>query len=186
MSAEVHVLFEGYVGKRTAATVGFVRDGAQLIVVDPGMVPDQAAISGPLAALGVEAEQVTDVVISHHHPDHTINVGMFPKARVHDRSVIYRGDVWEDRAAEGTHVSPAVWLIETPGHSPEDITTLVDTDDGIVAFTHLWWSADGPSEDPYASDPAALHAGRARVLDVAARIVPGHGAAFTPDDRTLR
>jgi len=77
-------------------------------------------------------------------------------------------------------------VLETPGHTREDITTLVRTDDGLVACTHLWWSASGPAEDPLASDPSALHRNRVRVLQIAALIVPGHGAAFKPTPETPR
>lgn len=70
------------------------------------------------------------------------------------------------------------------GHTPQDITTLVGTREGVVAFTHLWWSASGPAEDPLATDPAALHANRERVLQIATLIVPGHGAPFTPGETT--
>lgn len=184
--ATVEVLVSGYVGPRTASTVGLVLDGEALVVVDPGMVPGQGAILDPLARLGVRPDEITDVVLSHHHPDHTLNAGLFPAARVHDHWAIYQGDEWTDRAAEGYAVSPSITLIETPGHTPQDITTLVSTADGIVAFTHLWWSADGPPEDPYATDPAALHANRSRVLDLATLIVPGHGPAFTPSATTPR
>src|SRR5262249_5220692 len=113
---------------------------------------------------------------------------LFPAARVHDHWAIYEGDVWTSRAAEGYVVSPSICLLETPGHTPQDITTLVGTADGLVAFTHLWWSADGPPEDPYATDPAALHRGRARVLAIPdlAMIVPGHGAPFAPSPSTPR
>ena len=58
--------------------------------------------------------------------------------------------------------------------------------DDVVVFTHLWWTARGPAEDPYAPDPAVLHASRARVLALADVIVPGHGAPFTPTDATPR
>lgn len=184
--ATFEVLFSGYVGGRTASTVGLVLDGDAIIVIDPGMVPDQGVILDPLRRLGVRPGEVTDVVLSHHHPDHTLNAGLFPAARVHDHWAIYQGDLWTDRPAEGFAVSPAVTLIETPGHSPQDITTLVTTADGVVAFTHLWWSADGPPEDPRATDPRAMHAGRARVLEVAALIVPGHGSPFTPSATTPR
>lgn len=184
--ATVEVLFSGYVGRRTASTVGLVLDGEAIVIVDPGMVPDQRVILDPLARLGVRQDQVTDVVLSHHHPDHTLNAGLFPGARVHDHWAVYQGDLWTDRAAEGFSVSPSVTLIETPGHTPQDITTLVSTADGVVAFTHLWWSADGPAQDPFATDPEALHAGRARVLELAAVIVPGHGSPFTPGATTPR
>jgi glyoxylase-like metal-dependent hydrolase (beta-lactamase superfamily II) len=57
--AEVHILFTGYVGERVASTVAFVREGDQLVIVDPGMVPDRRVILEPLAALGVAPEQIT-------------------------------------------------------------------------------------------------------------------------------
>lgn len=184
--AEVHVLFEGYVGEHTACTVAFIRDGDARIVWDPGMVPFQRAIREPLERLDVPPDDVTDVVLSHHHPDHTMNVGLFPNARVHDHWAYYRGDEWVDRPADGFEVSPSVRLLETPGHTPQCITTLAGTGEGVVALTHLWWTAEGPPEDPYATDPAALHAGRERILELTDIIVPGHGATFRPGDATPR
>jgi glyoxylase-like metal-dependent hydrolase (beta-lactamase superfamily II) len=185
MTASFALLHVGYVGPHTASTVGFVRDGDQLIVTDPGMVRDRGLILDPLRALGVEPEAVTDVVFSHHHPDHTLNAALFPAARFHDHWAIYTGDLWEDRDADGYQLSPSVRLIRTPGHTPEDITTLVDTDEGVVAFTHLWNSATSIG-DRYATDLDALHAGRERVLAIAALVVPGHGPAFTPSGDTPR
>ncbi len=185
-SAEVYILFNGYVGERVASTVAFVRDGDIRVIIDPGMVPGPAAILEPLAALGESAAAITDVIFSHHHPDHTLNAALFPNARFHDHWAIYKNDIWDSRPAEGFDVSPSIRLIETPGHTPQDITTLVGTRDGMVAFTHLWWSASGPAEDPFATDMAALHANRERVLQIATLIVPGHGVPFTPDETTLR
>lgn len=192
-SAQVHILFNGYVNpgatptvNHVASTVGFVRDGDVRVIIDPGMVPDTHALLESLAALGESATTITDVVFSHHHPDHTLNAALFPNARFHDHWAIYKGDVWEDRAAEGFDISPSIRLIETPGHSPQDITTLVGTSEGIIAFTHLWWYATGPADDPFSTDTDALHSNRERVLKVAKRIVPGHGAPFTPDETTPR
>lgn len=194
--AEVHMLTAGYARgggapglSLVASTVTFVRDGAALIVVDPGMVADrQAALLSPLAALGVAPEAITDVIFSHHHPDHTVNAALFPQARIHDVWAIYHDDRWQNRAAEGYLVSPSVLLLETPGHSPQDITTLIGTPSGLVACTHLWWAEQGPEEDPRATDLAALHQQRARVLAIPglSLIVPGHGPAFAPTNATLR
>lgn len=186
MAAEFRVLFTGYVGERVASTVSFVQDGEVRAIIDPGMVPEPAAILGPLQRVIDSPDRITDVILSHHHPDHTLNAALFSRARIHDFWAIYKDDVWQDRAAEGFALSPSIRLIETPGHTPQDITTLVATGEGIVAFTHLWWSAHGPAEDPLASDPPALHRSRARVLELAALIVPGHGAPFTPSAETPR
>lgn len=184
-SAEVYILFKGYIGGRKhASTVSFVRDGKTLVVIDPGMVPNSCAIIEPLARLGVQPSDITDVIFSHHHPDHTLNAALFPDAYFHDHWAIYQADNWQDQKAEGYSLSPSIRLIETPGHTPQDITTLVGTKDGIVAFTHLWWLPDKPLEDPYATDPLAFHHSRARVLQIASLIVPGHGEPFVPGEAT--
>jgi glyoxylase-like metal-dependent hydrolase (beta-lactamase superfamily II) len=187
---ELHVLCDGYVREgdelRVGSTVGFVADGNALVVIDPGMVASTSSILEPLRALDISPSDVTDIVLSHHHPDHTVNVALFPGARVHDFQAIYVDDLWIDQPAEGFKLSPNVTLIETPGHTPQDITTLVTTDDGVVAFTHLWWMADGPADDPYTQSAAVLHANRKRVLGLASEIVPGHGPRFVPDEHTPR
>lgn len=175
--ATVDILFEGYVGNRVAGTVSLVRDGDCFAIIDPGMVPDRSAILDPLAGLGVEPSDVTDVILSHHHPDHTMNIALFPNVKVHDHWATYVNDRWISRPAEGFAVSAGVDLIETPGHTPQDITTLVRSGADVYAFTHLWWSG-AVADDPRATQPELLQPNRDRVLDVATIIVPGHGAPF--------
>jgi glyoxylase-like metal-dependent hydrolase (beta-lactamase superfamily II) len=149
------------------------------------MVAHRGLILDPLAEAGVDADAVTDVVFSHHHPDHTINAALFPHARFHDHWAIYRDDVWEARDADGYDLAPGIRLMRTPGHTAEDISTLVTTDTGLVVLTHLWWNADGPAEDPFATDAKALVSSRRKVLDLEpALIIPGHGASFTPGPAT--
>jgi|SRR4051794_16057197 len=185
-TARLDVLFDGYAADRVAGTVSLVRDGDAVLVVDPGMVPERSAILDPLTRLGVAPEDVTAVVLSHHHPDHTVNVALFGEVPVHDFQAVYHRDVWTRRGADGTDLAPSVRLLATPGHTPQDLTVLVGTPDGVVALTHLWWKADGPQDDPYAPDPEVLRTQRERVLAVADRIVPGHGPAFTPGPDTPR
>ena len=186
-SARFDILVTGSPGPRCSSTCSLVRDGEAVIVIDPGLAPSQAAILDPLAELGVDPAQVTDVVLSHHHPDHALNVALFPAARVHDHWAIYDfAGRWDDVEAEGRVLAPSVRLLRTPGHSAEDISTEVSTPGGTVVFTHLWWTDAGPAEDPYAPDAAVLHASRARVLELADLIVPGHGAPFRPDATTPR
>jgi len=181
MTAELHVLCAGYAHERVASTVVLIRDEGRSVVVDPGMVSDRSTILDPLAALGVDPAEVGDVVFSHHHPDHTLNAALFEHARFHDFWAIYERDTWTDREADGFQLSASVRLMATPGHTAQDITTLVETSEGLVACTHLWWSEDGPAQDPLAEDQAALERSRARLLDLGpVLIVPGHGAPFRP------
>ncbi|MFE5297874.1 MBL fold metallo-hydrolase [Streptomyces sp. NPDC056632] len=189
-SAVYKVLTTGYVGSTgpgVAATVSYVSDAGRHVIFDPGMVASPDRILAPLAELGLGPADITDVVLSHHHPDNTMNVGLFPAARVHDHKVEYRGDRWSNRDAEGYELTPSLRLIRTPGHSPEDITLLAGTDTGVVAFAgDLWWHAEGPADDPVAPDRELLRASRLRVLAAADLIVPGHGAPFEGGEDTPR
>jgi glyoxylase-like metal-dependent hydrolase (beta-lactamase superfamily II) len=176
----VHLLHAGYtLGERTGASVTFVRDGGSLIVADPGLVQSRSKILDPLAELGVGPEDVTHVFLSHHHPDHTMNVALFPNADVVDYWGIYRDDLWFDMPGDGYELAPRSRLWLTPGHSREDASLIVEADDGVYAMTHLWWRPDRtPQVDPYCIDQEALEAGRARVLATADIVIPGHGGPF--------
>src|SRR3954451_1763912 len=89
-NARLDVLFTGYAASpRVAGTVSLVRDEDRVIVVDPGMVPSRSAILDPLSELGVSPGDVTDVVLSHHHPDHTVNIALFGEIPVHDYQAVY-------------------------------------------------------------------------------------------------
>jgi glyoxylase-like metal-dependent hydrolase (beta-lactamase superfamily II) len=175
----VHLLHAGYTGERTASSIVLVRDGDARIVVDPGMVARRALILDPLRELGVAPEAVTHVFLSHHHPDHTMNVALFQQAEVIDFWARYVDDLWLDMPGDGYRLSPKSTLSLTPGHTAQDASLIVEADDGVYAMTHLWWHADRtPTIDPYAEDQAALDAGRERVLAIADVVIPGHGGPF--------
>ena len=79
MAAELTVLHAGYAhDEGVASSVVFVRDGNALVVVDPGMVRSPALILEPLAALGVQPGEVTDVVVS---PSRWTLAAMVPASR---------------------------------------------------------------------------------------------------------
>src|SRR5258708_7177400 len=190
-SAAVHVLVAGYIredddGEHIGGAITLIQDGNAVIIVDPGMIASRDGLLAALAGHGVTPAEVTDVVFSHHLPDHTVNAALFPAARIHDHWAIYNGDLWISRPADGYAISPSVRLLASPGHTPEDITTLAATPRGVAACTHAWCAADGPADDPFAPDPAVLTASQARILAVASVIIPGHGPAFEPDETTPR
>jgi glyoxylase-like metal-dependent hydrolase (beta-lactamase superfamily II) len=188
-TARVDVVLDGSLtstGGDVRSTCSLVRDGDRTIVVDPGMAPGAGAILDPLARLGVRPEDVTEVVLSHHHPDHTMYAGLFPNAAVHDHWAIYRGADWEDSECDGRVLSPSVQLARTPGHTAEDLVLIAGTPDGLVVTTHSWFNADSAVEDEDPEDAAALRESRRKILEVADRIVPGHGPAFQPTASTPR
>jgi glyoxylase-like metal-dependent hydrolase (beta-lactamase superfamily II) len=182
-SAAVHVLQAGYArddsgGDRVGSTVTLIQDGDVAVIVDPGMVASRQGLLTALAERGLAPEAVTDIVFSHHHPDHTVNAALFANARIHDHWAVYHGDHWLSREAHGALLAPSVRLLRTPGHTGEDISTIASTADGVYACTHAWWSAQGPEEDPLGTDAAALKASRQLLLQIATVIIPGHGTSF--------
>ena len=77
---------------RSITTVWVIKGEAGTVVVDTGFDEGAAAARGRtlirpvaegLAAIGVDAEHVRDVVITHLHYDHAGNVALFPRARFH-------------------------------------------------------------------------------------------------------
>ena len=189
--ASVDVLVTGHVEQTESGdssvhpTVSLVRDGDVVVVVDPGILSDPVLLTDALAHHGLTATDVTHVFVTHHHIDHTRNIGMFPTARVVDVDSVYDGSLWLEHDGDGYHLSDDIRVIETPGHAAECAALLVETADGTVALTHAWWFADmTPVEDPLAWDQDALERSRARLLEVAEVVVPGHGPAFRPDHLT--
>ena len=175
----VHLLHAGYAADRVGSSVVLVRDGESIIVADPGMVARRSLILDPLAAHGVTPDAVTHVFLSHHHPDHTVNVALFPNAEVVDFWARYKDDLWLDHDGDGFALAPHSRLWLTPGHTEEDATLVVEADDGVYAMTHLWWYADRtPEVDPLGADQAAIVRGRERVLAAADVVIPGHGPSF--------
>lgn len=183
----VHLLHAGYAreapdgiaGTSVGSSIVLVLDGDARIIVDPGMVATRDLILDPLRRHDVEPEDVTHVFLSHHHPDHTVNIALFPNAEVVDFWARYKDDLWLDHAGDGYQLSPNATLWTTPGHTNEDASLIVRADDGVYAMTHLWWYEDRtPVIDPLGDDQSAIEAGRARILEVADIVIPGHGPAF--------
>jgi glyoxylase-like metal-dependent hydrolase (beta-lactamase superfamily II) len=191
---KVTVLLEGYVqpiegrqlipgmaddgARKVAGTVVLIQGETATVVADPGMVTDRALIVDALKNTGMSPEDVTHVFISHHHPDHTVNIALFPNAEVVDFWARYKGDMWTDHA-DGYEIAPGIKVLRTPGHTEEDASLVVETTEGTYVLTHLWWLPDmTPEKDPLASSQDQLDASRKKILAIADWIVPGHGKMF--------
>jgi hypothetical protein len=85
-----------------------IQSAHAIVVADPGIVRDRALILDPLRTAGVSPQDVTHIFISHHHPDHTVNITLFPN-----------GDLWHNHG-DGYEMTPGVTVLRTPSHTEED------------------------------------------------------------------
>src|ERR1700690_1951545 len=111
--ALVDILVVGYADSPSVAgTVGLVRDGDRVIVVDPGMVKSRSLILDPLERLGLTPDDVSHVFVSHHHLDHTVNIALFRQAEIVDFRTTRRDDQVNGHDGEGFKLGPntTIWV----------------------------------------------------------------------------
>jgi N-acyl homoserine lactone hydrolase len=134
-------------------TVGMVAFPNTLLIraerdylVDPGLIMQGGPVIGAMRQLGVEPNEVKDVILTHLHFDHAEGMAAWPMRRtfVHKLETeapyaqIVAGQLenanLEVLEGEEGEIEPGLRWIRTPGHSEGLITLLVDTDDGLVAI----------------------------------------------------
>jgi len=115
-----------------------VRTGRRLVLIDTGLGPQHdGALPGSLKLAGVSPGEVTDVLITHPHPDHIGGLldaqgGLaFPNATIHMASAAW---AWMQQKvapamvrtvaprirtfAPGAKVAPGIVSVSLPGHTP--------------------------------------------------------------------
>jgi glyoxylase-like metal-dependent hydrolase (beta-lactamase superfamily II) len=107
-----------------------VAGGDRVVLVDTGMDATGAHLDAGLDQLGASWADVSDVVITHHHPDH---IGGLDHVRARaPQATMWSGDDLPDARSvgEGDRIG-ALRVISTPGHTPGHIS-LVDEQQGDV------------------------------------------------------
>jgi glyoxylase-like metal-dependent hydrolase (beta-lactamase superfamily II) len=107
-----------------------VRDAGRTILIDTGMQQDGAHLDTALDDAGVSWSDISDVVLTHHHPDHIGALGhVIEKA---PRATVHSGDALPnvEAAHDGDRIG-SLRVLATPGHTPGHIC-LVDETSGDV------------------------------------------------------
>ena len=190
--ADYQILSEGYDareprGWRASPTTVLMRDGGNLLLADPGSNPQR--LRAALAAAGIAPDAIDLIFLTHCHPDHFLNIRLFPDTPVMDSYAVNEHDLvrpHRGRLPDGYTCT----LLPTPGHSPDHCALLIPTEQGMVAVAGdaIWW-CNGEEQncdratilgkrDPFAVDRAQLRASREALLAAADLIIPGHGRPF--------
>ncbi len=178
--AKIDILVKGYystkVGGGSCSNIILIRDGKYNIVVDPGTTKSQKLIINKLKKLKLTPDSIDYVFITHSHMDHYRNIGMFARAKAIDSWGLWYADIWK---GVKKNITKNIKLITTPGHSKDNVTFLVKTDEGKVAICgDVFWDKNYPKKDPYADNLKQLEQSRKKISKLADWIIPGHGPMF--------
>ena len=140
----IDILVTGYPGKSVChgalgwSTIALLRGGGRTALIDVGSFAQRPLLKQKLEQAGVSRDDVTDVILTHSHWDHSVNWPMFPNAKVAigagelDWAVAepVGGSVPEFYIAElrrspqlrvvreGEEVLPGLTAYDAPGHTP--------------------------------------------------------------------
>jgi N-acyl homoserine lactone hydrolase len=167
--------------------------GERDYLVDPGLVMQGAPLFGALEELGVDPNEIKDVILTHLHFDHAEGLAAWPQRTVYVHRLETEAPYAQLVAGQLEMVNlelldgdegefePGVSWIRTPGHSDGLITVLVDADEGLVAIAsdcvgplpEYFEEMDLPADFGPERDELLAQWRRIRELDPAV-VIPGH------------
>jgi N-acyl homoserine lactone hydrolase len=184
-------------GGRTTGMVAFPNTllirASEDYLVDPGLVMQGAPLFGALDELGVSANDIKKVILTHLHFDHAEGLVAWPQRTVYvhrleteapyAQLVTGQLEMVNLEVLEGDEgeIEPGVRWIRTPGHSDGLITILVDTEEGLTAIAsdcvgplpEYFEQMDLPEDFGPEREELLAQWRRIRDLDPAV-VIPGH------------
>lgn len=152
-------MFDEQINYRSSLQNFLIDTGKEVILVDTGFKTGYAAparkAGAPLcmgdkvadymdafAALGYKPEQVTKILITHKHNDHSDCIGQFPNAKVYiapedaDALKLEGGNIIRAQYGQPFHnfpnamqVADGIWFIEAKGHTKGNSIVIVEDGD---------------------------------------------------------
>jgi glyoxylase-like metal-dependent hydrolase (beta-lactamase superfamily II) len=159
---QIDVLVQGYPGKAVChgglgwSTITLLRSQQHTILIDVGSFGIRKHLAKHLGALGVRPADVTDVVLTHAHYDHSVNFVLFDRAKVWIGADEMRWaaaqapgfdplpELYVDaldvdprvrRVAAGDEFLPGLHAIAAPGHTPGSLAFYLTANEVPVIFT---------------------------------------------------
>jgi N-acyl homoserine lactone hydrolase len=159
---ELDIIVQGYPGKTVChgglgwSTIALLRGGDRVVLVDVGSFNIRGPLIERLAARGIRPAQVTDVLLTHSHWDHSVNWVLFGGARVaigaHELEWSLQ-EKWGETPVpelyvrelhssdqlrlvrEGDTVLPGMTAFDAPGHTPGHLIFVLSGEPHDVIFT---------------------------------------------------
>lgn len=159
---DIEIIVQGFPGKSVChggmgwSTVVLIRGEGRIALVDTGSFGMRRMLRERLAEHGVKPADVTDVILTHSHHDHSVNFTMFPNARIvigNDELVWASEQPWGESpvpelyvrelrqwptlaaANDGDTVFPGMTAHLAPGHTPGCLVYVLHGRERDVVFT---------------------------------------------------
>jgi len=196
--AKVKVLVEGihkFLGSKLeiSCTTTLIKSDEN-IIVDPGSFVNQEKLLKALEDANLKPEDIQNVILTHSHVDHTTNISLFKDSRIFMRfrgetkcvglfqkineGILERFDILNEQIVKDVKV------IETPGHTNDSISVVVDSEIGKVVIagdamsSEEWLDLNKKGNIDLLYDVDKFDISRKKILEIADWIVPGHGKMF--------
>jgi glyoxylase-like metal-dependent hydrolase (beta-lactamase superfamily II) len=159
---EIEIAVQGYPGKSVChgslgwSTIALLHGHGRVALIDTGSFGQRQLILDRLSAKGLTPNDVTDVLLTHSHWDHSINWVMFPKAKIYIGGAELSWSLKEPwgttpvpelyvrelvnssqtiRIEPGSETIPHMSVHSAPGHTPGHLFYLVSGGSNDVIFT---------------------------------------------------
>ena len=159
---EIEIIVQGYPGKSVChgglgwSTLALLRGHGRVVVVDTGPFGYRPLIRERLAKRGLKPSDVTDVLLTHCHHDHSVNWVMFKDARIvigADEMAWARALPWGESSVpelyvaelakwpamrtvrDGEEVWPGLKAYLAPGHTPGCLVFVLEGAEHDLIFT---------------------------------------------------
>jgi len=161
-SYELDIVVQGYPGKSVChgglgwSTIALLRGEGRIALIDVGSFAQRGLLRRRLEARGLSPADVTDVILTHSHWDHSVNWVMFPNATTwigadelawsvaqpwgHDTvPELYVRTLDQDprtrRITPGEMILPGMTAGAAPGHTPGHLFFILSMPDRDILFT---------------------------------------------------
>lgn len=159
---EIDIIVHGFPGKSVChgplgfSTITLVRHSDRLGLVDVGGFGQRLLLQDRLSQLGLTADDVTDVLLTHSHYDHSINWLLFRQAKVviGEQELkwslqqpwgktyvpeLYMRELEQSpqlrAVADGEDVFPGITAHLTPGHTPGSVVFVLNAGERDIVFS---------------------------------------------------
>jgi glyoxylase-like metal-dependent hydrolase (beta-lactamase superfamily II) len=214
----IDIVSEGFPGRSLQygglgwSTVALVRGQGHIALLDTGGHGMRRILRSRLASLGIAPDDITDVLLSHSHYDHSINWTLFGKARIligavelewavdqawgHDLvPEFHMRELRQSRRlhviADQDEVVPGLTAHLAPGHTPGHLVFILEGENRDVIFTadaaknraELTSKQAERAEDPKLSEASIQAIWSSWVRRPGTILIPGHDVPMVQEDR---